>query len=290
MNAEPSSYQIIPFPLERRLHLDAAWIQRRKSTITALVEIDVTDARKAIRQYRSMSSESLSFTAFIVTCLARAVDENKALHAYRNWRNQLVIFEDIDVAVMIEIPLAGRTFPLLHVIRAANRKSLQEIHREIRDIQADPSRSPNFSRRTQRLMRGFLILPGFIRHIIYRAVLCNPHWFRRAAGTVSVTSVGMFGTEAGWGIGLSNHTLSVTVGGITEKPGVEDGRIEIREFLNLSIGFDHGIVDGAPAARFVRRLKELIESGHALPKTKQINLASVKSGPINLDTQVWNIR
>ncbi len=43
-----------------------------------------------------------------------------------------------------------------------------------------------------------------------------------------------------------------------------DGQIAIREYLSLTISFDHDIIDGAPAARFTERLKELIESGYGL--------------------------
>jgi pyruvate/2-oxoglutarate dehydrogenase complex dihydrolipoamide acyltransferase (E2) component len=56
----------------------------------------------------------------------------------------------------------------------------------------------------------------------------------------------------------------LTVGGIAQKPGMVDGRIEPREFLSLTISFDHDIVDGAPAARFAARLKSLIECGYGL--------------------------
>ena len=59
-------------------------------------------------------------------------------------------------------------------------------------------------------------------------------------------------------------TLMMTVGGIGEKPGVVDGQIAIREYLSLTISFDHELIDGAPAARFTERLKELIESGYGL--------------------------
>ena len=56
----------------------------------------------------------------------------------------------------------------------------------------------------------------------------------------------------------------MTVGGIAEKPGVVNGTIAIREYLSLTISFDHDIIDGTPAARFTERLKELIESGYGL--------------------------
>jgi pyruvate/2-oxoglutarate dehydrogenase complex dihydrolipoamide acyltransferase (E2) component len=75
----------------------------------------------------------------------------------------------------------------------------------------------------------------------------------------------MFGKGGGWGFGfLPMHTPGVTVGGIAEKPGVVDGRIEIREYLCVTASMDHDIIDGTPAARFIRRLKELIENDYGL--------------------------
>ena len=75
----------------------------------------------------------------------------------------------------------------------------------------------------------------------------------------------MFGNGAGWGIPIAPPTtLMVTVGGIGEKPGVVNGHIAIRDYLSLTLSFDHDIIDGAPAARSTERLKELIESGYGL--------------------------
>jgi hypothetical protein len=60
----------------------------------------------------------------------------------------------------------------------------------------------------------------------------------------------------------------VAVGGIAEKPGVVDGRIAVREYLYMTLSFDHDIIDGAPAARFISRMRELIESGYGLREGK----------------------
>ena len=62
----------------------------------------------------------------------------------------------------------------------------------------------------------------------------------------------------------SYYALCVSVGGITRKPGIVDGRIEPREYLSITATFDHDITDGAPAARFAQELNEYIESGHGL--------------------------
>jgi pyruvate/2-oxoglutarate dehydrogenase complex dihydrolipoamide acyltransferase (E2) component len=74
----------------------------------------------------------------------------------------------------------------------------------------------------------------------------------------------MFGSGGGWGISPTNYSLQLTVGGIGEKPGVVDGEVVPREYLSLTVTVDHDVVDGAPAARFVQRLKELVEGASGL--------------------------
>ena len=56
----------------------------------------------------------------------------------------------------------------------------------------------------------------------------------------------------------------ITVGGIVTKPRYVDGELRARELLNLTISVDHEVVDGAPAARFARRLAQLIEQADGL--------------------------
>jgi len=107
-------------------------------------------------------------------------------------------------------------------------------------------------------------LPQFIRVAIFGAFEKSPHLMKRVEGTVMVTAVGMFGKGVGWRIPLTNYTLGVALGGIGEKPGVADGRIEIREYLSMTISVNHDIIDGAPLARFATRFKELVEKGSGL--------------------------
>jgi pyruvate/2-oxoglutarate dehydrogenase complex dihydrolipoamide acyltransferase (E2) component len=86
---------------------------------------------------------------------------------------------------------------------------------------------------------------------------------------VAVTAVGMFGNQnqAAWGIPLiAGATVGVTVGSIVERPAVVDGELEAREHLCLKVSFNHDIVDGAPAARFLRSFSEQLESGKILRK------------------------
>ena len=259
MKMNNENYRVIPFPKLRRLMVDGGRMGRQKHIVHGLVEIDITCARQAIHDHKAHTGETLSFTAFVMACLGQAVDMNKHMHAYRTWRDRLVIFDDVDVNTMFEVEVGGHKIIRPHVIRAVNQKTFRDIHAEIRAFQAghEGSREGNF-------IGWFVLLPGFIRRLFFGVLFKSPHWLKEMNGTVLMTAVGMFGSGGGWGIPVPNHTLQITLGGVAEKPGFVDGQIEKREYLCVTISFDHDIVDGAPAARFTQRLKELIESGYGL--------------------------
>jgi hypothetical protein len=249
-----------PIPKMRRFAFDAGHLGRQRHIIHGLLEVDVTEARAAMRAHKQRTGETLSFTAFIITCLAKAVESHPHVHAYRDWRNRLVIFQDVNVNTMMEVEMDGHKVPMPHIFKAVNRRSFGEVHDELRSSRAAPEDTAE-----SRFMRGFLLLPAFLRHAFYWVVMRVPHVFRAYSSSVLVTAVGMFGRGGGWGIPMPNFTLTVTVGGIEEKPGVVEGRIEIREYLDLTVSIDHDIVDGAPAARFANTFRELIESAYGLP-------------------------
>ncbi len=254
------TFTVAPFSTARQLVVDSLEIGVRRHVVHGLLEIDVTCARRFLRDYKAKTGETLSFTAFIVACFARAVDAHKLVQAYRDWRNRLLLFDDVDVVVMIEAEVDRVAVP--HIIRAANKKTFREIHDEIRAVQSQPQKSAQAS---GWLMRIGLVVPGFIRRFYMRALMKNPRWMKNFGGTVVLSSFGMFGRGGGWGVAMMPmHTLGLMVGGIAEKPGVIDGRIEIREYLDLTINVDHDIVDGAPMARFARELVRLVESGYGL--------------------------
>jgi hypothetical protein len=89
---------VVPYPKIRRLLRVMTGSTRRKHMIHGLIEVDVTRARRYLREHNAKTEESLSLTAFIMSCLAQAVDENKSLHACRKGRKHLVLFDEVDVA------------------------------------------------------------------------------------------------------------------------------------------------------------------------------------------------
>ncbi len=222
----------------------------------------MTTVRQYIRDYEAATGTDISFTAFIAVCLGKAVEMNKHVHACRGRGNQLVLFDDVDVNTMIEIEMDGARVPMSHVIRAANKKTYQDINQDIQKNQAEGAKSQ--SAPTRGLVRLVMRLPNFIRKFWMRWAFSNPHRRKTYSGTVLLTAVGMFGKGGGWGIPVIQHTLAVTLGGIAQKPVVVDGQVKIREMLSVTVSFDHDMVDGAPAARFTRQFTDLIERGYGL--------------------------
>jgi pyruvate/2-oxoglutarate dehydrogenase complex dihydrolipoamide acyltransferase (E2) component len=260
VSREKDKFTERPFPKVRQPIIDALRRAKNMNVIHALLEIDVTDSRRLIREFRKKTGKPLSFTTFLIFCLAQAIDENKMMQAYRSG-GRLIIYDDVDVAVDIERDFSGEKSPIYpHVIKAANTKTMRQIHDEVSEAVAE-----NLNKSSIRsLVNLYWYSPGFIRSILWRRWLGSAAWRKRLTGTVGLSAVGMFGKGPGWGIPISTYTLSITVGAISVRPALIDGQLQEREYLALTASFDHDIIDGAPAARFGQRLREYIESGHGL--------------------------
>ena len=260
MSAYHHVYRIVPYSRSRRAALDLSVVER-KHLIHGLLDADVTQARALLREHKARTGETLSFTAFVITCVAQAVSENTLVQAYRRGRRHLVIFDDVDVTALMEWRERGRQRTAFHIIRAANHKTFRQIHQEIRRAQTARVTATPGGRMGLTL---YEILPGVVRRSLIRFARRHPFIWRHVAGTVGVTAVGMFSRGGGWGIPTTPNTLDVTVGGIAERPVMMDGRVTTREFLCLTVSVDHDVIDGAPAARFAQRLRDLLESGFGL--------------------------
>jgi pyruvate/2-oxoglutarate dehydrogenase complex dihydrolipoamide acyltransferase (E2) component len=278
MKKQQQDFQILPYTKLRRVMALTLHSAQRTPMIHGLIEVDVTKARAQLREHKAKTEEALSFTAFIIACLAQAVDENPLVQACRKGSKHLVVFDDVDVATTIERDMAGQKQPIMYIVKAANKKTVREIHSEIRAAQSEAVEQAWVSYKEFRFFP--LLAFRFIWPIFWWRLRRHPRMQKKHGGTVGLTAVGMFGNGAGWGIPVEYRTLGITVGGIAEKPGVVDGQIVIREYLCMTLSFNHALIDGAPAARFTARLKELIESGYGLPDS------TVASGQMPLSQEV----
>jgi pyruvate/2-oxoglutarate dehydrogenase complex dihydrolipoamide acyltransferase (E2) component len=223
-----------------------------------LVDVDVTDARRRLAEYDA----PLSFTAFVVGSVARAAAAFPEVHAYRNWRGQLVQHRHVDVQTLVEVPTAQGRFGLVHVVRDADVRDVADISGELRAVKADPT-TTGTGRMLDRLAPVAGRVPGLFRAMY--AVMGRSVRVRLQTGTVQVTAVGMF--AGGGGFAIAPPTLAsllVVVGGLSRRARVVDEQLAIRDVLDLTVTIDHNVVDGAPATRFGAHLRSLLESAAVL--------------------------
>jgi pyruvate/2-oxoglutarate dehydrogenase complex dihydrolipoamide acyltransferase (E2) component len=266
MSDNSGSYRVVDLTRGRRVWLNTLDISWPAHPIYGLLEVDVTVARRAIAEHKQSTGETLSFTGYLTYCLAQAVEEDKSVQAYRKRRKKLVLFEDVDVGLMIERKVGEKRALMGHVIRRANQKTYRDIHDEIRQVQATPVPP---GRGMPSWFRAAMLLPWPLSRLFKSLMVIimrgDPAIAVSMAGTISISSVGMFGGgHGGWGLSPTPQPLALVVGSIATKPSFVGDQIEPREILHLTVMFDHDITDGGPAARFTQRLVELIESGHGL--------------------------
>jgi pyruvate/2-oxoglutarate dehydrogenase complex dihydrolipoamide acyltransferase (E2) component len=259
-------YQAVDLTPARRAWLNILDLPRPTHPMYGLLEVDVTVIRKFIAEHKARTGEGLSFTGYLTFCVARAVEEHKEVQAYRKGHRQLALFDQVDVGLMIERQVGEKRVLSGYVVRDASHKTYRQIHDEIRFAQ---SSSTDPSEEIPRWFLTAMVLPwpfsGLVKALLGWATRRNPSIPISMSGTVGVTAVGMFGKgHSGWGFEVTRHSLDLVVGSMAWKPVVIDGRIEPRQILHLTLVFDHDVIDGAPAARFTKRLVELIESGYGL--------------------------
>lgn len=268
MKKEPNigSYEISKFPKSRIPTLDFLALGDKHHYIKGLIEVDVTNGRQLIINHEIQTGVKFSFTAWLLKCIGQAASEHKEVHSMMMGKKNIIKFDDVDISITVEKFINGVNAPMPLVIRKANEKNILQIHEEIRAAQLEDIKGASVlgENNLKRKMGFYISMPKFFRHFLIKKILKDPIRVKQQMGTIIVTSIGMFGEVYGWPIPTTVHPLTIAIGGITKKPGLINDKVDIREYLTMTILFNHDVIDGAPATRFVSRLVELIKSGFGL--------------------------
>lgn len=180
-----------------------------------------------------------TYTDIIVKLVAEALADEPRLNAC--WlRDGIYIFDAINIAVAVDTEY-GLVAP---VLSNANSLSLLEIAQQSRAL-IEQARNGTLSQN------------------------------QLAGGTLTVTNLGMFGIDFFTPIINLPQSAILGIGRIVREPVVRGDAVVAGETLSLSLTFDHRVIDGAPAARWLKRLAQLIEQpgdslhGHAEPPIAQ---------------------
>lgn len=259
-NPSHNTFTTETFPPLRRATLGLLEASSRKHMIHGLIEVDVTYTRLKLREIRREQGREVSLSSFVLYCVAKSVQADKRMHAYRDGRNRLFLFDEVDISTPVEHHVEGRDVIVPTILRAANLKTPYEIHNEIEIARNQPVENAGVFP----AMRFYLMLPTFIKMAFFKYMDRHPKQMKRIGGTVMVSCLNMFGSGTGWGLPVASHTLNLTLGGIAVKPVLVREKLENHEFLCVTVSVDHDLVDGAPLARFIHRFKKMLEKAEEL--------------------------
>ena len=201
--------------------------------VLTAMEVDYESVEAVRRVHRSQWKESegfsLTYLPFIIHAVARSLADFPRINASVN-DTDLVIHDEINVGVAVDLDFEGLVVP---VIREVDELPLIELARQI-------------------------------VHVAEQAHARKLAPDDMAGGTFTITNAGPFGTLLQFPIINQPQVAILSTDGVSRKPAVvtdAEGNesIKIRSIGILALAWDHRAFDGAYAASFLRRIRDLIE-------------------------------
>ncbi len=257
------SYQQIP--RSRIATFDTTALGLLKHHVSALLEFDVTESKRKLQELRREGTK-ISFNAWLIKVISNVLQQHKEASAFLYSKKKLIIFDDINISIIVEKKIGDKAVPIPLIIERSNLKSALEITAEIENAKNQEITGDDIvlNRTSSFYENLYYNLPGFIRRGIWKIMLRNPKFIFRKMGNAIITSVGMMGKINGWFIHKSIHPISFGIGSVLKKPCVIDNEVKIRDILNMTILVDHDVIDGAPMVRFLNDLTRSIEYGYKM--------------------------
>ena len=225
--------KVIPFTGMRKMVADNVVKSAQTAVhVTLTAEVDMTEAvkmrQKILEEFERKYGARPTYTDLIVKAAARAILDHPIINGSLQG-NEIRIPGEVNVGVAVALD-GGLVVP---VVRNADKKGLPEISAELKSL-AEKARGGNLAAD------------------------------EISGGTFTVTNLGAYGVDAFNPVITPGQSAILGVCRIAEKPVIVEGRVAVRSMMNLCLSFDHRVVDGAPAAQFLQRVKALLESPYQL--------------------------
>lgn len=224
--------ELVPLVGMRKMIADAMVRSSQVPTVSTLTEVDVT----SMVNFRSVNKDSfqaqfgvkLTYTPFFIKALAETLIEYPLVNAALMPDNNIVMNKNVHMGVAVSLGAKGDEGLIVPVIRDCNTKSLIDIAKDL-ELIAKKARGNEL---------GVSDVQG---------------------GTFTLTNPGSYGALLG--TPMINAPQAAILGTYTIKqtPVIIDGMIAIRSIMNLVLTYDHRIIDGMLAGKFLQSLKKRLE-------------------------------
>jgi pyruvate dehydrogenase E2 component (dihydrolipoamide acetyltransferase) len=221
-------YKSAPLAGHRKVIADRLSLSARTAVhVPITMEIDMTPAAK-LKSEKEKTGLQVSYNDFIIKATAMALREFPAVNTMLLGQ-ELRTMSEVNVGFAV---VSGDDL-LVPVIRNADRLSLEDISRNAKTL-AERARSGSL---TTREMSG---------------------------GTFTVSNLGMYDVDLFAPVINPPETAILGVGRIVPKLAVLGENMAIRHMMTLTLVFDHRVIDGVRAAKFLQRVKQLLEAPERL--------------------------
>lgn len=249
-----NEYHIIKEHRYRKLVRDALWLGRKRKYISEYIEMDITNVRKNIREYRRTNNTSLSLNAYFIKVISRCLKKYPIMNSHRLFGGSIAQFNKIDTFYPIELKENGELVLAATLFRNTDEVHITKIHDKLESLKNGNSNI--FTKEEE-----FIIsLPKIFRRLLYRIVWLFPKLYQRVFGSIMISSYINTASENIWATGLPFHSLAIYIGPVFKKyiPSNNEEKI----FVSFSFCYDHDIVDGAIGTRFMQYLFDEIKKGN----------------------------
>jgi 2-oxoglutarate dehydrogenase E2 component (dihydrolipoamide succinyltransferase) len=229
-----SQDEIIEMDRVRRLIAEHMVMSRKISAhVTSFIDADVTKLvawRNSVKeQFLATEGQKLTLTPLFIHAAARALYDFPMINVSVDG-NKIIKRKNINIGMATALPDGNLIVP---VIKNANEKSITGLARSVNDL-AERARNNKLK-------------PDEI-----------------SGGTFTVTNFGSYNNLSGTPIINQPQSAILGTGAVRKMPAVietPDGdMIAIRQIMILSLSYDHRVIDGALAGKFLNRIKELLEN------------------------------
>lgn len=201
---------------------------RTAAQLTTIAEVDATELVK-LHEKLEEPGIRVSYTVFIVKATAQALQEYPIINSSLV-DDKILVKKYCNIGIAVAREDKGLIVP---VVRNAEEKNLMETAKEVEEL----IKRAREDRLTPKDVKG---------------------------GTFTITNPGMLGVIIDTPIINPPESAILGVGAIVRRPVIINNEITIRSMMYLCLTYDHRVIDGVPAIRFLQRVKYLLENPHTL--------------------------
>lgn len=220
-----------------------------------MMDVDMTWVEELRGQLKSMGRK-ITVTAILLKAIGIAQRAHPASRTAALPFGKRAILQKIVAGFTVERFIGSQPAVFFGEITEPDTKPLDQISSELREYgEGELTSVPKLD-----IQEKFNHMPWFFRQFILWMGKRYPGFrLHHMGATFGLSSLGKFGVKCL--IPPCASTSTFGIGEVEQRPVVRNGKIEIRPMMTIALNFDHRMIDGAPAARFLQDVKALLEGG-----------------------------